>query len=200
LNSASILRRFIHLALGLSAALLAACTTLPPSGVPAQAGSPPGEATQAQHPLPAEASPAPEVSTPQEKPLAGERPKELERGLASWYGPRFHGRRTASGERYDMQAFTAAHKTLPFGTMVRVKNLASGQEVDVSITDRGPFRRGRVIDLSRAAADALGMVGDGVADVLLLVPESFPVVVPVPKASKRVRAAPRPAKRKLQPE
>lgn len=82
-----------------------------------------------------------------------------ETGIASWYGPRFHGKRTASGERFDAKALTAAHKTLPFGTRVRVKSVADGKEVVVRINDRGPFIAGRIIDLSRAAAQALGMRG-----------------------------------------
>ena len=98
--------------------------------------------------------------------------KELERGQASWYGPRFHGRRTASGERYDQHALTAAHKTLPFGTVVRVRSLVTGKEVNVRVTDRGPFVRGRIIDVSRAAAEALGMMGLGVKQVSLHIVES----------------------------
>lgn len=100
--------------------------------------------------------------------------RELARGKASWYGPRFHGRRTASGERYDQHALTAAHRTLPFGTLVRVRSLVNGREVDVRINDRGPFTRGRVIDVSRAAAEQLGMLGIGVKDVLLLLPQPVP--------------------------
>lgn len=90
------------------------------------------------------------------------------RGLASWYGQRFHGRRTASGERYDRNAFTAAHRTLPFGTRVRVRAVATGREVVVRINDRGPFKRSRVIDLSQTAFKALGLQGRGVAQVELL--------------------------------
>jgi rare lipoprotein A len=82
-----------------------------------------------------------------------------ESGIASWYGPRFQGRRTASGERFDTQELTAAHKTLPFGTRVRVKSLVNGKEVIVRINDRGPFIKGRIIDLSKAAAQAIGLVG-----------------------------------------
>ncbi len=105
--------------------------------------------------------------------LAGEAPTELERGQASWYGQSFQGRRTASGERYDKAALTAAHKTLPFGTLVRVRSVASpGRKVDVRINDRGPFVAGRVIDLSRAAAEALGLLALGVMEVSLMVPES----------------------------
>lgn len=86
---------------------------------------------------------------------------------ASWYGPGFNGRRTANGERYDMHAMTAAHKTLPFGTKVRVTNVANGRSAIVRINDRGPFVRGREIDLSRGAAVAVGMLGAGVARVRL---------------------------------
>ena len=98
--------------------------------------------------------------------------KELERGQASWYGPRFHGRRTASGERYDQRALTAAHKTLPFGTLVRVRSLVTGKEIEVRVNDRGPFVRGRIIDVSRAAAEALGMTMLGVKQVSLHLAES----------------------------
>ncbi|NMA55608.1 MAG: septal ring lytic transglycosylase RlpA family protein [Firmicutes bacterium] len=88
---------------------------------------------------------------------------------ASWYGPRFHGRPTASGEIYDQNVHTAAHRTLPFGTLVVVTNPASGKTVLVRINDRGPFIAGRSIDLSRAAARELGMEAAGVADVQMTV-------------------------------
>lgn len=100
--------------------------------------------------------------------LTGEAARELERGHASWYGGQFHGRRTASGENYDKYALTAAHKTLPFGTIVRVRSLKLGREVDVRINDRGPFSPGRVIDVSEAAAEALGLMGTGSAEVSLV--------------------------------
>ena len=80
-------------------------------------------------------------------------------GIASYYGPRFHGRRTASGERFNQNARTAAHRTLPFGARVRVDNLGNGRAVVVRVTDRGPFVRGRVIDLSAGAARQIGMGG-----------------------------------------
>ncbi len=86
-------------------------------------------------------------------------------GLASWYGPQFHGRQTANGETYDMDGISAAHKTLPFGTVVRVKNLDNGKALDVRVNDRGPFIRGRILDLSRGAAERLGLIGPGVARV-----------------------------------
>lgn len=92
-----------------------------------------------------------------------------EEGIASWYGKKYHGRRTSSGERYDMHAMTAAHPSLPFGTVVRVTNLRNGKAVQVTINDRGPFLKGRVIDLSYAAAKELGMVRDGVVPVRVLV-------------------------------
>lgn len=88
-------------------------------------------------------------------------------GNASWYGAKFHGRRTANGERYDMNQLTAAHRTLPFGTKVRVTNQRNGRAVVVRINDRGPFAGRRIIDLSRGAAGALGMVNSGVAPVKL---------------------------------
>jgi len=86
-------------------------------------------------------------------------------GKASWYGSRFHGRRTASGERFNTYAHTAAHRSLPFGTKVRVTNLRNGRSVVVRINDRGPYARGRVIDLSKAAAESIGMLRSGVAPV-----------------------------------
>ncbi|RAL23141.1 septal ring lytic transglycosylase RlpA family lipoprotein [Lujinxingia litoralis] len=89
------------------------------------------------------------------------------RGIASWYGDRFHGRQTASGELYDMEGFTAAHKTLPFHTIVRVIEPESRRSVVVRITDRGPFIQGRIIDLSRAAARDLGMLEAGTVPVIL---------------------------------
>ena len=86
-------------------------------------------------------------------------------GTASWYGGKFHGRRTASGERYNMHALTAAHRNLPFGTKVRVINLENNHRVIVTINDRGPFVKGRVIDVSKRAADMLDMRRAGVARV-----------------------------------
>jgi rare lipoprotein A len=80
-------------------------------------------------------------------------------GKASWYGPGFHGRRTASGEKFNSHAHTAAHRSLPFGTLVRVTSQRSGRSVIVRINDRGPFIRGRIIDLSKASALALGLNG-----------------------------------------
>lgn len=88
-----------------------------------------------------------------------------ERGLASWYGPGFDGRRTANGEIYDMHALTAAHKTLPFGTVVEVTNRDNGKSTRVRINDRGPFVKGRIIDLSKRGAKKIDMIGTGTARV-----------------------------------
>jgi rare lipoprotein A len=85
--------------------------------------------------------------------------KTIQSGRASWYGPGFHGRRTASGETFNTNALTAAHRTLPFGTRVRVVNKRTGRSVVVRINDRGPYAHGRVIDLSRASAQAIGISG-----------------------------------------
>jgi rare lipoprotein A len=184
---------------GICAAVLAlsACAT-PPAGDPAPAPNAPTSGATSRAPV---NTPAPAAAPlPDKLPLAGvpdaeagllsgEIPREFQQGKASWYGPRFNGRRTASGERYNMHEFTAAHRTLPFGTLVRVRSLVNGKEVDVRITDRGPFSRGRVIDLSRAAAEAIGMLGLGVKDVLLLVPESTPAAVEAPPAPPRRRQA-----------
>lgn len=82
-------------------------------------------------------------------------------GKASWYGKQFQGRKTASGERFDRNQLTAAHRTLPFGTMVLVKSQTTGKSVRVRINDRGPFTEGRIIDLSQAAAAELGMLQKG---------------------------------------
>ena len=123
---------------------------------------------------------SPEFSREYLKEYPHEYQREYQRGGASWYGPGFHGKRTASGERYDMNALTAAHRTLPFGTLVRVKSLVNGREVMVRITDRGPFVAGRILDLSRAAAADLGMLGIGFKQVVLLVPESVSGVVELP--------------------
>lgn len=89
----------------------------------------------------------------------------IQRGLASWYGGDFHGRPTAQGEAFDMYAYTAAHRSLPLGTHVQVRNLWNGRTVVVRINDRGPYTRGVIIDLSRRAAGALGMVEHGRAPV-----------------------------------
>lgn len=108
--------------------------------------------------------PVPDVAAPR-SPGA-----EYARGKASWYGPGFHGKRTASGERFDMNDLTAAHRTLPFGTLVRVRNVQNGLEVVVRINDRGPHIRDRIIDLSKAAAATLDLLQAGEAQVVLIEP------------------------------
>lgn len=103
------------------------------------------------------------------EPLQSKQAKASQRleGMASWYGPGFHGRKTANGERFDSQALTAAHRSLPFGTRVRVTNLNNGRSVTVRINDRGPFVGNRIIDLSAGAARSIGMIQSGVARVRL---------------------------------
>lgn len=86
-------------------------------------------------------------------------------GQASWYGNKFHGKLTASGEKYNMRAYTAAHKTLPFGTIVRATNTNNNKSVDVKINDRGPFVKGRVIDLSKKAFEQIGSVNQGIVPI-----------------------------------
>lgn len=135
----------------------------------------------------------------------------LEQGLASWYGPGFHRRRTASGEVFDMHGFTAAHRTLPFGTQLCVRSLVNGRAVAVRINDRGPHLRDRVIDLSQAAARELGLMGLGIKPVAFwrmeegdacddqapeaLAPAPETVSAPAP-AVRRSAPARRPAARK----
>lgn len=94
---------------------------------------------------------------------------DTQRGISSWYGPNFHAKRTSNGELYDMYANTAAHKTLPMNTMVKVDNLENGKSTIVRINDRGPFVSGRIIDLSNKAARAINMVGKGTAQVKITV-------------------------------
>ncbi len=105
------------------------------------------------------------VSTP------GERPTFTQEGMASWYGNNHHGKTTANGEAFDMNAMTAAHRSLPFGTVVRVTNLSSKRAVKVRINDRGPYSNGRIIDLSAQAARELGITDHGVARVRI---EQYP--------------------------
>jgi rare lipoprotein A len=116
--------------------------------------------------VPANALTAPAPVHVSEKTAAAQR-KALLRGLATWYGEAFNGRQTASGETYDMNALTACHPTLPFGSLVKVVNLKNGRSVVVRITDRGELAEGRIIDLSKAAADRLAMTERGVVPVVL---------------------------------
>jgi rare lipoprotein A len=123
-------------------------------------------------PQPSTAPGQPSGSVPSGPPPPAERqpaiPGEyVEEGIASWYGIPFNGHRTSNGEIYDMHEMTAAHRTLPFNAMIRVTNLVNGQQTEVRVNDRGPFVANRVIDLSLAAAQAIGMVGPGTAHVRL---------------------------------
>lgn len=110
---------------------------------------------------------------------------EVQEGLASWYGGKFQGRRTASGELFNTLQYTAAHRTLPFGTLVLVTNLINGKSVTVRVNDRGPFVHGRIIDLSMAAATAIGLTGEGVAPVR---------IEPAPRAGTGPAVAPAPGR------
>jgi rare lipoprotein A len=123
--------------------------------------------------------PIPPSGPPPPAPVAG----AVEEGVASWYGPPFHGRQTASGEIYDMEAPTAAHRTLPFGTRVRVHNLETGRSTELRINDRGPFVRGRIIDVSRRGARELGLLGPGIASVRVEILDA-----PAPRSCFEVQA------------
>lgn len=106
------------------------------------------------------------AKSPKAKTLAY---SKAQKGKASWYGPGFQGRKTANGERFNMNAYSAAHRTLAFGTKICVHNLRNGKGVTVRVNDRGPFVRGRVVDVSRQAARTLGMVRSGTAPVRVTV-------------------------------
>lgn len=148
----------------LLAAVLCGCAvrhsaTNAPASTPEPTRQPATEPTVApEQPFPAANSPKASMAAPGEY---------TEQGIASWYGAPFDGRRTSDGEIYDMHDLTAAHRTLPFNSIVRVTNLINGKQVNVRINDRGPFVANRVIDLSYSAARAIGMLGPGTADVRL---------------------------------
>ncbi|HJT68994.1 MAG TPA: septal ring lytic transglycosylase RlpA family protein [Terriglobales bacterium] len=129
----------------------------PPPQQQVPEGTPPVEAEKTKPPEPPIASET-EIS-PDTKPLL------VETGIASWYGAPYHNRRGSNGEIYDMHALTAAHRTLPLGSIVRVTNLKSGDSVIVRITDRGPFIEGRIIDLSQAAAQKINLIRAGTGEV-----------------------------------
>ncbi|HKS81455.1 MAG TPA: septal ring lytic transglycosylase RlpA family protein [Candidatus Acidoferrales bacterium] len=152
-----------------AAFVLSGCSHHPYSpSAPAQTPIPSAEqpSTSPQPSTPPAASPpsGPPSAAERQPPIPGE---YEEQGVASWYGVPFNGHRTSNGEIYDMHQLTAAHRTLPFNSIVRVTNLANGMHVDVRINDRGPFVANRVIDLSLAAAQAIQMVGTGTAPVRL---------------------------------
>lgn len=156
--------RWAAVAVALLLALLAGCATrskpVPPLPPPAPA------------PRPEPAAPEARPGEPRPYKALGQWYQPLpdatgfrQEGIASWYGPDFHGKRTSSGETYDMHGLTAAHKTLPLGTLVRVRHLQNQRTVELRINDRGPFVANRVIDLSYEAARQLGVVGPGTAPV-----------------------------------
>jgi rare lipoprotein A len=161
-------------ALVLAAALLTACSSAPKKGGyykdDGPGANPPSnlatiaDATPRAEPLNRFANRPYEVFGKRYVPLAAVQPYR-ERGIASWYGKRFHGQKTSSGETYDMYAMTAAHRILPIPSYARVTNLRTGASVVVRINDRGPFHSDRVIDLSYAAAYRLGLIGSGSGQV-----------------------------------
>jgi rare lipoprotein A len=123
-------------------------------------------ATSQPSPVPTAPPPEAPKTAPSTPPRAqGPGAEYVEQGVASWYGEPFNGHRTANGEIYDMYQFTAAHRTLPFGAVMRVTNLSNGKQTEVRINDRGPFVGNRIIDLSLSAARAIEMVGPGTAQV-----------------------------------
>ena len=138
-----------------------------PPSTPESSRVPPGPARHPAPPLPSDSA-------------AGRTPTNVEVGKASWYGHPYHGRPAANGEIYDMEKMTAAHRTLPFDTWVRVVNLSNEKTVDVRITDRGPFVDNRIIDLSHAAAREIGLIGPGTATVrveVVSLPDNAPVAL-----------------------
>ncbi len=182
-------RRAVRAALaGLACSLLVACSTAPPQpAAPAEPPAPPAAevaestlqplAPQKEHPK--DAAPRSEVATVYYGLFGDDTPADrvpgddggarevLQRGAASWYGLPFHNRLTANGERFDMDTLTAAHRTLPFHSLVCVRSMVNGKEVLVRVNDRGPYVAGRIIDLSRAAATAIDMMGLGIKQVAL---------------------------------
>jgi rare lipoprotein A len=156
------------LGLALLALLVAGCSTTPIQSPPAHpALPPPGDIAAIPEPIP-KAEPRSKKGNPRFYTVLGKRYFVLEtaqgyseRGVASWYGPGFHAATTSNGERYDMYAMTAAHKTLPLPAYVQVTNLRNGRSVVLRVNDRGPFKDGRIIDVSYTAANKLGMLKDG---------------------------------------
>lgn len=171
--------RLGYIMIALSLLMLTACqiddsrSTISLSPKPESAPASPGSKTE---PVAAVASSAPSVPAilPANQTVSTfDRP--IETGLASWYGARHSGRRTADGGEYDRRAFTAAHPTLPFGTWLRVVNQSNNRSIDVVVTDRHPAKRGRIIDLSAEAARQIDMLHTGVARVALYLPSTPPV-------------------------
>ncbi|MBA1149441.1 septal ring lytic transglycosylase RlpA family protein, partial [Ectothiorhodospiraceae bacterium WFHF3C12] len=160
-----------HLLVAASMLLLAGCAVSEPFGSGDGPPDQPRDVSNVREPVPRD-EPRSRYGNPESYEVNGRRYQVMEsaddfvqRGIASWYGKKFHGRRTSSGESYDMYAMTAAHKRLPLPSYVRVRNLRNGREVTVKVNDRGPFIDNRIIDLSYAAANRLDMLGDGTAPV-----------------------------------
>src|SRR5262245_27979946 len=163
----------------LLAVFLAGCSTAPLRPPPTPPLPPPGDIAALPEPIP-QAEPRSKKGNPPFYDVLGRRyfvmetaEGYVERGVASWYGPGFHASATSNGEKYDMYAMTAAHKTLPLPAYVQVTNLRNGRSVVVRVNDRGPFKDGRIIDLSYTAASRLGMLKDGTTfvEVRALTPE-----------------------------
>lgn len=173
------------------AAALTACSTAPlrdPAGAPTDPAQVPDAVPRAE-PRSARGNPPVYEVFGQRYAVLDSADGYLERGVASWYGPDFHGGTTSSGEPYDMHAMTAAHRTLPLPSYVRVTNLSNGRSVVVRVNDRGPFKGNRIIDLSRTAAARLDMLRDGTAMVeVQSVGPSSHAVVPAARATARFYA------------
>ncbi|HXS90786.1 MAG TPA: septal ring lytic transglycosylase RlpA family protein [Steroidobacteraceae bacterium] len=168
-----------HAKAALLLVFLAGCSTAPIVPPPTPALPPPGDLATIPEPIP-KVEPRSKKGNPPFYTVLGKRyfvmdkaEGYFERGVASWYGPGFHAAATSNGERYDMYAMTAAHKTLPLPAYVQVTNLRNGRSVVVRVNDRGPFKDGRIIDLSYTAASRLGMLKDGTTfvEVRALTPE-----------------------------
>jgi rare lipoprotein A len=154
--------------------ILTACSHKPQrAAVPA--APPPASAPAGEAPSDAAKGEAAKVTAPEIEILLDAKPVLVETGIASWYGPPYHNRRGSNGEIYDMHAMTAAHRTLPLGSIVRVVNVQTKASAIVRITDRGPFIEGRVVDLSKAAAEKIGMLQKGTTEVRIEV-----LTTPVP--------------------
>ncbi len=166
----------LAVSLMLAGGLLAGCGSLPPAGTQTDgAGEPIVDLASIADAVP-KVEPRSRYGNPESYVVFGERYSVMEtaagfseRGIASWYGTKFHGRRTSSGEPYDMYAMTAAHKHLPLPSYVEVTHLGNGRRIVVKVNDRGPFVDNRIIDLSYAAATKLGMADTGTAPVAIRV-------------------------------
>jgi rare lipoprotein A len=177
-------------------ALIAGCVSVPRPVVPPPLPSPPPDISAIPEPVP-KVEPRSERGNPPFYDVLGKRyfvmPQAAgyaERGVASWYGPGFHEERTSNGESYDMYAMTAAHKTLPLPAYVQVTNLSNGKSVTVRVNDRGPFKDGRIIDLSYTAAAKLDMLKQGTAfvEVRALTPGDTAAPASAPSNSLFVQA------------